>query len=307
MVLLSENDIESYLRAGRIACVIRKEIEKYVKVGTKVFDIAEFIEKRIRELGGEPAFPVNISINDIAAHYTPIPKDTLVVPEDSVVKIDIGVHVNGFIADTATTIAFSDSYRGLVEAARHALEKALTSIYPGKKFSEVGAIIEKIIRDHGFKPVYNLSGHRIDRYTIHAGETIPNFSDRLNFGKFQLGRVYALEPFATNGSGFVIDSTNVTIYALRYNPKRIRELSKEAHSFYMYVYDSRRSLPFAKRWYISMFDEEVLNRVLKELASKNLLISYPVLVEKSRGIVTQFEHTILIDNKGNVIITTDGC
>ncbi|MEM1525625.1 MAG: type II methionyl aminopeptidase [Ignisphaera sp.] len=307
MSFLSEEDIKNYVNAGKIACLVMKEVEQFAKVGVKIIDLAEFVERRIRDLNGEIAFPVNISVNSVAAHYTPIPNDLQVLSEDSVVKIDIGVHVAGCIADTATTIALSDKYRLLTEAVKHALEKALTFVAPGRRFSEVGNVIEKIIKDYGFKPIYNLSGHKIDRFTIHAGETIPNFNDRLNLGKFKSGSIYALEPFATNGSGYVMESSIATIYALKYNPKKIRGLSKDVGEFYSHVYNSRKGLPFAKRWYINRFGEPQLNKILDELHKNNLLMIYPVLVEKSNGIVTQFEHTILIDNKGNAMVITEQC
>uniref|UniRef100_A0A7C2Z8K6 Methionine aminopeptidase n=1 Tax=Ignisphaera aggregans TaxID=334771 RepID=A0A7C2Z8K6_9CREN len=303
--MLTEADIEYYIRAGRIACTVRKEVENYISAGTRLLDIAEFIEKRILELGGEPAFPTNISINNIAAHYTPTPGDQLTVPENAVVKIDIGVHVEGYIADTATTVSLAEKYRALVEAAKEALEKALTFVLPGRRFSDVGSVIENTIKTRGFKPIYNLSGHSIDRYSIHAGETIPNYRDRLNLGKFRQGKVYALEPFATNGSGFVVDTPTITIYALRYNPKKIRYLSKDVRDLYSYIYDRRRGLPFAKRWLLETFDGDVIEKALKEFESNGLLITYPVLIEKSSGTVTQFEHTVVIDKSGQVIITTD--
>jgi methionyl aminopeptidase len=302
--MLTEDDIEKYICAGRIACLVARDAERYVKPEVKLLDLANYIESKIKELGGEPAFPVNISINNIAAHYTPLPRDETIIPSEAVVKIDIGVHVDGYIADTAITVSLSDRYSLLVESVKQALEKALANVVPGKKFSEVGALIEKVVKDHGFKPVYNLSGHNIDRYLIHAGETIPNFNDRLNFGKFQVGRVYAIEPFATNGVGFVVETSTITIYALKYNPKKIRSLTRDTYSIYMLIYNSRKTLPFAKRWYKVNDISAQIDNVLNELHRNNLLIQYPVLIEKSNGIVVQFEHTVLIDNKGSVTITT---
>lgn len=305
MTLLTEEDLEKYIDAGRIACLIAKDLEHYVKPNLKILELAHYIENRIRELGGEPAFPVNISINNIAAHYTPLPDDTTIIPSEAVVKIDIGVHIEGYIADTAVTISLSDKFTPLIESVKQALEKALLYIAPGKRFNEVGAIIEKTVKDYGYRPIYNLSGHSIDRYVIHAGETIPNFNDRLNFGKFQKGKVYAVEPFATNGVGFVIETSTTTIYALKFNPKKIRALSKDTYTLYTEIYNTRRTLPFAIRWYIDRISKTRINNILYELRNNNLLIPYPVLIEKSNGVVTQFEHTVLIDNKGNVIITTE--
>jgi len=304
---LENIELELYIRAGKIACIVRKDAEKYVRPGLKLIDVANFIEQKIVELGGQPAFPVNISIDSIAAHYTPVPNDNTTINYGSIIKIDIGVHIDGYIADTATTISLSDMHRPLVEATQQALEKALAAISIGKRFSDIGAIIEKTIKSYGFKPIYNLSGHRIDRYVIHAGETIPNFNDRLNLGKFRPGNTYAIEPFATNGAGFVEDEKSVTIYALVYNPKKISKLSNESHKFYSYIYSLRRTLPFAIRWYTNIFSETLIEKILQELTFKGLLTKYPVLVEKNHGIVTQFEHTLVIDKQGNIIVTTDHC
>lgn len=298
-------EIEFYIRAGEIACRIRKDVEKYVKPGTKLIDIANFVEQKIVELGGQPAFPLNISINSVAAHYTPLHNDNSVIDYDSVVKIDIGVHIDGYIADTAITISLSDAYRLLIESVEQALEKALTVIAVGKKFSDVGKIIESVIKSYGFKPVYNLSGHRIDRYVIHAGETIPNFNDRFNVGKFKSGNAYAIEPFVTNGSGFVENGKHIAIHALIHNPKKINKLSNEAYKLYSIIYSTRKTLPFTTRWYINKFPD--IESLLKEFTSKTLLINYPVLIEKTGGIVTQSEHTVVIDKNGNVIVTTKLC
>ena len=304
--MATESEVEQYIRAGEIACRAREEAERLVRAGVRVLDLAEVIEKMIRDLGGELAFPVNISIDNVAAHYTPLPDDSTVIGENAVVKIDIGVHVNGYIADTATTVVLSDVYRILAEAAQQALEKGLSVISVGRRFSDVGSVIDSVIRSYGFKPIYNLSGHRIDRYQIHAGETIPNFGDRLNLGKFRPGCVYAVEPFATNGSGFVVESNVVTIYALKYNPKKLMKISAEAGNFYSSVYSGRRSLPFAKRWYVKSYCERI-DDILLELESKGLLTKYPVLIEKHNGIVTQFEHTVVISHRGEVIVTTNTC
>ncbi|ADM27182.1 methionine aminopeptidase, type II [Ignisphaera aggregans DSM 17230] len=301
-------ELESYIRAGRIACIVRKEAERIVREGARLIDIANHLEKKIVELGGYPAFPVNISVNEIAAHYTPLPNDSSVIPSNSVVKIDIGVHVDGYIADTAITISLNDRYIHLVEAVKEALEKALKIVGRGVRFSEVGGVIESIIKSYGYKPIVNLSGHSLDRYVVHAGSYIPNFRDRLNRESFKIGRAYAIEPFATDGIGYVENTDIVTIYALKYNPKRVNKLSSDVQKFYNAVYSDRRTLPFTIRWYIDLVGEEAKAlSYLNTLQREGLLIEYPVLVERGRGIVAQYEHTIVIDDRGEVLITTDNC
>lgn len=305
--MLDDEAIQKYVKAGRIACTIRKEVEKYIKVGMTLIEIAKHVEQKILEYGGEPAFPTNISVNSIAAHYTPEPDDRAVIMNNSIVKIDIGVHVDGYVADTASTIIFDDRYASLAEAAREALEKAVKVVNKGVKFSEVGNVIDNTIKSYSYKPVYNLSGHSIDRYAIHAGEVIPNFRDRMNFGSFKAGNVYAIEPFASTGVGYVENGDTITIYSLKWNPKKLNRISSDAQTLFNTVYSERRTLPFTPRWYVGRYRLEFLNQTLKLLLSQGLAIGYPVLIEKSRGMVAQYEHTVLINNSGEKIILTDGC
>ncbi len=302
---MEEREFEAYMKAGEIACKALKYGLSLVKEGAKVLDIANTIESYIRSLGGESAFPVNISINEVAAHYTPTPMDNLVIPSNAIVKIDVGVHVDGYIADTAATVSLNPELSTLLEACREALERGLSVVGPNVKFTEFGKVVESVIRSRGFKPIYNLSGHSLDRYAIHSGEVIPNYRDVKCFSRFRDGRAYALEPFATNGVGFVVDSPYVTIYAIKYNPKKVKSLSDEARKFLEEVYGSRRSLPFATRWYFDRYGKS-LHSILDELRRNKLLIEYPALVEKSKGFVAQFEHTIVI-YRNKVYITTAQC
>ncbi|MCI4436717.1 MAG: type II methionyl aminopeptidase [Ignisphaera sp.] len=301
---MTDEELEEYLKAGRIACTILNEAASYIRPGMKLIDVAEYIENRIESLGGKPAFPTNISINNIAAHYTPTPNDTSVIPEGSVVKIDLGVHVDGYIADTAITLTFNEEFKLLSEAAKTALERAIEAVAPGVRFSRVGRIVEDVIKSYGFKPIYNLSGHSIDRYMIHSGDVIPNYEDRLNLGSFRRGKVYAIEPFATNGRGYVKDGAMTTIYALKPNPKKIAKLDQTTREIFEHIYEDRKTLPFALRWYTRRFPLDQLENSMKILVSAGLAIAYPVLVEVSNGIVAQFEHTIVISDKGEKVITT---
>ncbi|MEM0153668.1 MAG: type II methionyl aminopeptidase [Ignisphaera sp.] len=305
--MLDDEAIQKYIEAGRIACIVRKEVEKYVKVGMNLIDIAKYVEQRIVELNAAPAFPTNISVDSIAAHYTPELDDKLMVTENSIVKIDLGVHVDGYIADTALTIVFDEKYRTLAEAAREALERAIKVVNKGVKFNEVGSIIDKTIKSYGYSPIYNLSGHSVDRYTIHAGDVIPNFRDRTNFGSFKSGSVYAIEPFASTGAGYVENGDRTTIYSLKLNPKKLNKLSSDIQIVFNTIYSERRALPFALRWYTDRYKLELLLHSIKIFLSQGLAVGYPILIERSKGFVAQYEHTVMISNNGEKIVTTDGC
>jgi methionyl aminopeptidase len=299
-MLITEEVLEKLKRAGDIAKKVVKYVESITKPGVKVLDLATNIENYIRSLGGEPAFPVNIGINWVAAHYTPTLTDESVIPDGSLVKVDIGVHVDGYIADTAITICFNPIYEALVEATKKAVEKAIEVLRPGVKVAEIGKVIEDVIRSYGFKSIKNLSGHGLDRYVIHSGVIIPNFYDRFNTAKLRDG-VYAIEPFATNGAGLVVESDQVTIYALKTISKR---LTGNALAVYEKIYRERQGLPFTTRWYVNTpVDVELFEKALVELKKQKVLVEYPVLVEKKRGMVSQFEHTVVIAGR-DVIVTT---
>jgi methionyl aminopeptidase len=297
---LDEEAVKKLIQVGRVAKRAVDLAVKLVKPGVSINYVATTIENYIREQGCIPAFPVNIGINSVAAHYTPIYNDNSTIPEQGVVKIDVGVHLDGYIADTATSVALSPVFEGLVEASRKALEKVLEIIRPGIKALEIGKVIEYTIRSYGFNPVKNLSGHGIERYTIHSGVVIPNYGDILARHRL-IGGVYAIEPFATNGAGFVKELDIATIYSLRHAKTTLRGGTMV---FYERVYRERLTLPFTLRWYASSVDEyNSLLKTIEELAERKLLVKYPVLVEKTGGYVSQHEHTIIITEK-DVIVTT---
>jgi len=300
----TDDVVKCYLRAGEIAYRVKKNAVKLVKPGSKIIEIAESIEKEIRELGGSPAFPVNISINEIAAHRTPYIGDSEVIPDESVIKVDIGVHVNGYIADTAITVVLDEKLIPLSEAAQGALLKALRSVKPGVKFKEIGRVIENTVRKAGFKVIKNLSGHSLGHYMIHSGEVIPNYNDPFVLGRFKTGRAYAIEPFVTTGKGMVKEvKGKIQIYSLR--RVRGKPLSEPEHKVLSEIIRRFKTLPFCERWLADISSVPDLRKSLASLARKGYLNQYPVLVEVARGLVTQFEETILVTHDGSVIVTTN--
>ncbi len=295
---------EEYLKAGEIAYKVKKSVEKYVKPNIKLLEIADYVEKQIKNLGGEPAFPVNISVNEVAAHRTPYINDDEIVPENSLVKVDIGVHVNGYIADTAITLSFNDRYLKLVEAVQEALSKALKIISNNVQLNTIGRVIEKTVKSYGYNVIRNLSGHSLGRYLIHAGEVVPNNSSFVPLGRVSAGKAYAIEPFATDGRGYVQENKNsIQIFAL--SSFNFKNLSDEEREFAEYILTKFKTLPFCERWLTEKFNDYVkLRDFLKRLTSKKILTAYPVLVESSRGYVAQYEETVLI-LKDRVYITTN--
>ena len=194
------------MKAGRIAAKVRERTSNFVEIGMPVIKICDFVEDYIQKLGGALAFPCNVDVNFVAAHYTSPVGDLMVIPEDSLVKIDIGVHVEGFIADTATTVCFSPIHLEMIEAAKAGLDAAIKKVRAGIVASEVGAAIESEIRSRGFAPITNLTGHRMSRFIVHTGQSIPNVRGRNGHTLIE-GEVYAIEPFTVphNAAGIVID------------------------------------------------------------------------------------------------------
>jgi len=288
---------QKILKAGEISKQVKVYAKTIIKKDVPLLEIAEKIEAKIIELGGKPAFPCNLSINNIAAHYTPSHDDSTLA--HGLLKVDLGVHVNGFIADTALSFDLENSQENkkLIETAESALEIAEKNFKEGVSLSQVGSLIEKEIESHGFSPIINLSGHGIDEYDLHAGVTVPNIDDKREI-KIKKG-LYAIEPFATTGSGKVHDGKPSGIYHLQ-NEKNVRSpIAREVLEFIIKEY---KTLPFCSRWLVKKIGTKALFG-LKQLEDNGNLHHYAQLVETENAKVSQAENTILIEKE--VIVTTN--
>lgn len=291
---------ENFEKAGKMTASVLKEVPKLVLPGESLFDIAESLEKMILDTGGKPAFPAGISINDIAAHYTPEAGSEILIGETDLVKIDLGVHFDGCIGDSAVTVDLSGEQGKICEASQEALNAAISSMKPGMKTGEIGAIIEKEITSRGFRPIENLTGHQIAPYRLHAGEEIPNIATTSSY-ELSEGDYFAIEPFASAGSGRVADTTQVEIFSLQGTPKLRMKYSRELLGHIIHSYFS---LPFAERWLSGVFNSRLtLQSSLRELLNSGALHPYPVLRDTGRGNVSQFEHTVLIEHDSAQVIT----
>ena len=300
---LPEDVLQKYLCAGRIAARVREEIRRKVKEGMLIIEVCEMVENEIMNLGGKPAFPCNVSVNEIAAHYTSPPDDRRRIPKRSLVKIDIGVHVNGYIADTATTVCFNPEYEDMVYAAEKALEAAIKAMRPGVLINAVSSRIQATIERYGFKPISNLTGHEIGRYMIHAGSSIPNVS-HFSISRLRLGHVYAVEPFVTlkNAVGKVESLPEKYIFRLIKYKSSLK--NAEARKLLKFIKDNFRTLPFAERWLIRYYKENPSGKqVFSMLLSSKYLTAYPVFVEASLKPVAQAEHTVYIGDEGAMVLT----
>jgi methionyl aminopeptidase len=296
-----EDALGKFRASGKILRDTREEMKLFVKEGMPVIDICEKAEELIRKKGGKPAFPCNVSINDVAAHYTSPPGDKSVVPEESLVKVDIGAHVDGYVTDTAVTVCFNREYEDMVSAAEQALKKATEYVHADLSASSLGGVIEKTIKSHGFRPISNLCGHGVGRYLVHSGTSLPNVS-QISLTKLKLGGVYAIEPFVTapDAAGKVEDGEEVTIYRF----VKVKSLKDEyAKKMLAYIQENIRTLPFAERWLVGMVPEEHHKEAFEELLKSKSLTYYPIFVEVSRKVVAQAEHTVLVTKDGCEVLT----
>lgn len=239
---LTDEILEKLKKAGKIAAEALEYSKTLIKPGNYLLEATEKIESRITELGGQLAFPVQISMNDTAAHFCPASDDKTVF-KDQIVKVDIGVHIDGWIGDTAMTIDLSQKNEPLVKASRDALNSALKIIRPEIQLREIGRTIHEVITSYGFSPIRNLSGHGLEEYNIHAKPSVPNYDDG-NTAKLEENQLIAIEPFATDGAGVVYESSNANVFVLLdRKPVRmpmIRNILNEI--------DSYNWLPFTPRW-----------------------------------------------------------
>jgi len=292
---------DDYIKAGKIAGEVRENVRKTNWIGKTVFEICEYVEGEIKTRGAKCAFPVNTSINEVAAHYTAEPNDELTIKDDDLVKIDLGAQINGYIADTAVTVCYNPEFDNLVQAAEQSLDNAMSMIKVGIKSSDVGRMIEKTIKQMGFLPIANLSGHSLDQYTIHAGKSVPNIWSIGSF-TFDENQAFACEPFVTTGEGlgFVHEGKIKNIFALS---SRKKTKNKEADKMLDYIWQNFNLLPFALRWLTKEWEEKEARVLLEILVKKKAVHAYPVLVEGNGQRVTQAEHTF-IPNESGVTITT---
>jgi len=294
---MDKESIEKYRQAGKITAQVLEYGKGMIKKDASMVKVLDNVEEKIRELGGKPAFPAQISCNHIAAHYCP-EEDDKTVFSDQLVCLDVGVHVDGYIGDSAITIDLSGKYADLVKAAQEALDNALKIVKPGITLSEMGKAIQQTINGYGFAPVRNLSGHGLGKYEIHTKPNIPNFDNNDNT-KIEKGMVFAIEPFASTGAGIVQDSGNATVFELiGKKPVRnpiTRQVLKHIESY--------EGLPFTTRWLTRKFGIKA-KYALKEMGQLGMLHPHPPLADKDKGMISQAEHSVLIDDDGNVVVLT---
>ncbi len=293
--------MDEYVKAGSICRQVKKDIEARDWQGKTYLELCDFVESGISNQGGKVAFPVNVCANESAAHYTAEIDDQKIVPHNCILKVDLGAHIEGSIADTAVTLCYNDELLDMAEATKSALNEALKVIKDGTRTSDVGKVVEAYASRRGYLPISNLSGHMLDKYVIHAGTSVPNVWAP-SLASFKAGRYYAVEPFFTTseGSGIVVEGSSENIFALvaRKNTK-----DQELNRFLEAVWNDRKTLPFAARWYEDQFPKKKLLEIVPRLVKMKLLHGYAELVEAKAQPVAQAEHSVAVNAGGHTVLT----
>lgn len=291
-------DLDKWRKAGKIACECLEYGRSLIKKRNSLLDTTEKIEAKIFELGGKPAFPVQISCNAIAAHYC-ADSDDKIVFEDQVVCLDVGVHVDGCVGgDNALTVDLSGNYTELVKASREALNAAQKALEEQKTLGEIGKAIQQAIQNFGFAPVKNLSGHGLAKFNIHSPPSIPNYDN--GDQSIVKNMIIAIEPFASAGKGVIYESGEANIFALKQKkPVRnniTRKVLKKINS-----YDG---LPFCTRWLNKKFSPGYVRFALREMKNMEMLHEFPPLPDQGKGLVSQAENSFYVDEEGKVELLT---
>ena len=292
---------QKYEASGQITRETRKSVESRDWRGRPYLEICEFAEKEIRKRGGEPAFPVNVCANESAAHYTAEIDDKKIVDQNAIQKVDLGAHVDGYITDTSVTLCYNDSLFDMTEATKAALNEAIKAVRLGEKPGDVGRIVESYASRRGYLPIENLSGHSLEQYVVHAGVSIPNVWSVSN-SSFKLDRVYAVEPFFTTseGSGIVVEGKSRNIFGL---VTRKRTKDAKLDEFLDLLWKTRRTLPFAARWFTEYYSKQNINDMIANLMKMRLVHAYPELIESEGTPIAQAEHTVRVSAAGPVVLT----
>ncbi|MCK4757287.1 MAG: type II methionyl aminopeptidase [Thermoplasmata archaeon] len=295
---MDEKAEEKYLKAGKIASIARELGRELVVEGASYREVADSIEFKIEQQGGKVAFPVNIAVDIVAAHFTPSSSDSLVFKKGMLAKIDVGAHVDGYIADTTFTKEIGTKrWAELIKAAEEALEAAIDVTKPGVRAKMIGGAVERTIESYGYTPITNLTGHSLKRYNLHAGLSIPNIMDDNN-DIIKEGDVIAIEPFATNGAGRVAGRKSGNIFRMM----RKREVDDpKLNELIEKIYEEFRGLPFSERWIAKQVKKP--KPAIRKLLRFGVITTYPVLLEIEKGMVSQAEHTVIVTKKGCKVTT----
>ncbi len=295
---MEKEELEKWRKAGKLGSEVLTYAKKIIKPEMSLLEIAEQVEKKISNLKAKNSFPINLSINEIAAHSSPLYNDER--KAEGLLKVDLGVNIGGYLSDTAISLDLTpeQKYKDIILASKYALKEAIKIIRPGIMLMEIGKLIQDTMATYNMASVRNLSGHEIKQWNLHAGLTSPNY-DNGNTTKLKEGMIIAIEPFATTGEGIVQDGKPSGIYKLQ-NYEPVRDMN--ARKIFEFIEKEYKELPFSSRWLVKKFGTRALFS-LRLLEQAGALHHFKQLVEKTKAPVSQAEHTIFVTEKGCEVLT----
>ncbi len=295
-------EADAFRAAGKIAGQARKLGASLIQPGVRLEEVVLAVESFICEQGAGIGFPAQTSRNHVAAHYCPRPGDPSVYLDDDVAKLDVGVVIDGYLADTAQTVYLGNdqNIKNLVEASSAALSAAIAVAGHGVPVRDLSKAIEATILQHGFRPVYNLTGHGIARWRVHTPPSVPAAPDPGQKDILQAGMVIAVEPFTTNGKGHVHDEGRAEVFMLSREPRKMKGIHPEAWA----VIKQLNGLPFARRSFENRLSPDDLDASLMRLIRTGCIAAYPPLVDPDPQVrIAQTEHSLLITREGAEVLT----
>ena len=295
----NDYEVDCFRRGGKIIAEVREWAKEAIKPGVEMRFILETVEDMIRERGAQPGFPAQSSRNSIAAHFCTSPSDEIQYEVGDCVKIDIGAHIDGYVVDTAATVDLSEDgrWQELIASTEDALAAAIKQVSDGTPTGVLGTVIENKIVRSGFKPIRNLTGHGLDQWKVHTLPAIPNTAER-GGPLLRQGMVFAIEPFASTGEGYVYELGKAEVFMMVSTPRWERGIDSDLLSDMM----SWNGLPMARR-YFSEHDPATLERTISKLAKKGSLVRYPPLMEEEGVMTAQSEHSIYLGPDGPEVLT----
>lgn len=303
-------------RSAEVHRQVRKHCQRTIKPGQRMLDIVQNIEKTLAYIidseGIErgQAFPTGCSLNNVAAHYTPNYGDELVLQKDDVCKIDFGTHINGYLIDSAFTVAFNPRYNPLLVAVQEATMMGVKTAGVDVRLSDVGDAIQEVMESHEVEingkifPVLcvrNLCGHTIDRYRVHAGKSVPIVRGGPQT-KMEEGEIFAIETFGSTGKGFVREDLECSHYMRAFDPVKAPLKHPKSKKLLGVIDKNFSTLAWCRRWLDDLGETGYLV-ALKELVEKGVVNDYPPLCDVSGSYVAQYEHTLLLKPSGKEIMS----
>jgi len=310
---MNNDFLNDYRKGAEIHRQVRQWAQKNIKPGQTLTEIAEGIEDGVRALSGHPGleegdnikggvgFPTGLSINHIAAHYTPNAGNKMILQEKDVMKVDFGVHINGRIVDSAFTMAFDPVYDNLLAAVRDGTNAGIREAGIDVRVGDIGAAIQEAMESYEVeiggatfpvKCIRNLNGHDIIPYSIHGGKSVPIVKSK-DQTKMEEGETFAIETFGSTGKGYVRDDLETSHYAKKADAPNVSLRVTSARNLLNVINKNFGTLPFCRR-YLDRLGQDKYLLGLNNLVSSGIVEAYPPLVDIKGSYTAQFEHTILL-------------